>query len=84
MTNMQYEPGDRADAFAVILGRALIDEGYRVRLTSADENDQIRALMEVGLGEDDARDVLPYLNQAAAAIKDFIGHPTFGSTAYAA
>lgn len=74
---MQPEHESR-DLFAEIVGRALIEPGYRDALVTGSDEQKTALLVDAGLTEAQAAEVLPLLDRATAALNDFAGHDAFG------
>jgi hypothetical protein len=72
------------DPFSEIVGRALIDHGYRDRLMTANDEDQVAAMVDAGLTPEQAQDALPTLREAVNSIKALHEHPVFGPVKSAA
>ena len=75
---------ENQDPFSEIIGRALIDHNYRDRLMTGNDEEQVAAMREAGLTEEDANRVLPALQQAVESITALHGHPVFGVRTFAA
>jgi hypothetical protein len=71
------EPESR-DPFAEIVGRALIEPGYRDTLITGSDQDKISALIDAGLTQAQAKKVLPLLDKATSALNDLAGDDAFG------
>lgn len=75
---------DNRDPFSEVIGRALIDHTYRDLLMGGDRDDQVKAMMDAGLSEDEAHRVLPQLRTAVDSIRALYEHEVFGDTKIAA
>ena len=80
---MQSDPETR-DPFAEIVGRALLEPGYRDGLMNGSDQDKIDALMNAGLTQEEAVDVLPLLKDAVMHLTQLANHEAFGTRLNAA
>jgi hypothetical protein len=70
----EHEP---RDPFAEIVGRALIEPGYRDTLLGGSEDEKTALLVAAGLSEAQAADLLPLLEKAKDALLEFSNHEAF-------
>ena len=69
---------ENRDPFSEIIGRALLDDGFRGRLMGGNNADQKAAMVDAGLTPEQADEVLPELHDAVEAIRALHGHEVFG------
>jgi hypothetical protein len=69
---------DSRDKFAEVIGRALIDPDYRDALITGSDQEKIDALTQVGITAEEAKAVLPFLDDARSAMNSLATHDAFG------
>ena len=74
---MQSDPEPR-DPFAEIVGRALLEPGYRDGLMNGSDQDKIDALINAGLTQQEADEVLPLFRDAVMHLNQLANHDAFG------
>lgn len=72
------EQPESRDPFAEIVGRALIEPGYRDLLINGSEEAKRAALTDAGVTEEHMEDVLVLLVNATSALNALAGHHAFG------